>query len=388
MDFSFTAEEESFREEMRRFLKENPPDNFSLQSVSAGYGFGGYSRDFARAVGRAGLVSRFWPPEHGGKGDSLAKLLIRMEEFAYAEAPVAALMVAESVSRLIINYGSDFLKREFLPKIAAGEAAFWLAFSEPDAGSDLLSVQTRAEKSGDCYIINGQKAWSANAHAADYGYLLARTDPRVPRHKGLSMFILDKNLPGVSVRPLVNLEGTHYHTEVFLDDVRVHRDYLVGQENQGFRQMMGGLEHDRFWARFVKAPFCKRALEEIIEYVKDQGLAGDPHIRRRLAEIATDIEACRLLFYRTAWMLQQGMTPGYEGVMGKTFADELGQRLFTLGLQIVGVYPRPGEDPRWEPLRKKLVHNYQFSLGHTLAGGPSEIMRTTAAIRGLGLPQD
>ncbi|MFH1032511.1 MAG: acyl-CoA dehydrogenase family protein [Chloroflexota bacterium] len=393
MDFTFTPEEEAFREEIRAFLRQNPPQNFPVDGVDAGFGFGNWSSKFARAVADKGLISKFWPKENGGEGASFMELLIRMEEFAYAEAPLYSIMTGESVARLLIKHGNDFLKREFLPKIAKAEIFLWLAFSEPNAGSDLLAVETKAEKDGDYYVINGQKTWSANAHLADFGYLLVRTDSNVPRHKGLSMFILDKNAPGVTVRPLLNLEGYRYHNEVFMDNVRIHKDYLVGGENQGFYQMLGGLDHDRFWARFVKAPFCKKILEQIVDYVKETKDGGkplglNPHFRRRLAEMATETESCRLLFYRTAWMLQKGQSPTYEGVLAKAFADEMGQRFFGLGVQVLGLYPRPGEDPKWEALRKKLIHLYQFSLGVNLAGGTPEIMRNTAAIRGLRMPVD
>ncbi len=393
MDFRFTPEEEAWREEVRQFLRENPPESFPIELEDAGFGSGAVSKEFMRAVGSKGWISRFWPKEYGGEGRSMTELLIRKEEFAYAHAPAHALGMPETVARGIIRMGNDFLKKDILPKIAKGELSFSLGFSEPEAGSDLLALQTSAREDGDYYIINGQKIWNSNAWHSDYIYLLTRTDPNVPRHRGLSVFLVDRNLPGITLSPLKSLDGTLYHCQTFLDDVRVHKNFMLGEKNSGFYLMLAGLEYDRFWDRINKAPWCKKILEQIIEYAKetrygDVTLAKNPLLRHRLAEIAVEIEANRMVFYRAGWMLENELPISYEVAIGKVFADEMGQRLFSLGLQIMGLYPRLYEDAKWDSLRKKLIHWYHFGVGHTLAGGTSEIMRNTIATRGLGLPQN
>jgi alkylation response protein AidB-like acyl-CoA dehydrogenase len=167
MDFRFTLEEEAWREEVRQFLRETPPESFPIELEDAGFGSGAVSKEFMRVVGSKGWISRFWPKEYGGEGRSMTELLIRKEEFAYAHAPAHSLGMPETVARGIIRRGNDFLKKDILPKIAKGELSFSLGFSEPEAGSDLLALQTSAREDGDYYIINGQKIWNSNAWHSD-----------------------------------------------------------------------------------------------------------------------------------------------------------------------------------------------------------------------------
>lgn len=392
MEFKFSKEEEAFRQEIRDFLKKNPPDSFPKQQEDDAYGFGGWSNEFWRVMGSKGWISLLWPKEYGGSARPLMEFLILLDELAYAGAPTMAGFMALPEGRTIIEMGNDTLKKELLPKIAKGEITFWLALSEPGAGSDLLALETRAVEEGDYYVINGQKVWSSYAHLADYALLITRTDPNVPRHKGLSMFILDKKLPGVTVRPLISLAGNHVHNEIFMDNVRVPKTYLLGQKNQGFYQMLKTLEVDRFWGRFIKPPLCKGILEEIVQYANETSrdgaiLARDPAVRYKLAESAIEIEACRLLFYHAGWKMQKGLPLVYEASLPKILADEMGQRLFTKAMQIMGPYSQLGEATKWAPLRGKINRWYMFSTGHTLAGGSSEINRTTIATVGMGLPR-
>ncbi len=388
MDFSLGVVVDNFRQEVRMFLSENPPESFAIEAEDEAYGFGPWSSEFYQKMGQKGWISRSWPVEYGGDGRSLMEFLVMIEEFAYAGAPAFAMVMANSMARSIMERGNAFLKREFLPLIKYGQAKFWLALSEPDAGSDLLSMKTRAIKDSDYYIINGEKTWSSRAHLADFGFLICRTNPDVPPHKGLSTFILDKTLPGVTITGLNSLLGTRHHNTVTLDNVRVHKDYLLGEENKGFYHLLEGLEFDRFWGRFIKAPYCKAVTERIAEYINDNRVHVDRALEYKLAEIRVEIEASRLIFYRAAWMMQKNRALTYEGTLGKSMADEMGQRLFSLGLEIVGLQPRPNENPRWQKLRSELVNACLFSIGHTLAGGTSEIIRNTIATRGLGLPRE
>jgi len=342
-------------------------------------------------MGDKGWLSLTWPKEYGGKERPLMELLILLEEIAYAEEPGGLLLMSFSMAHTIMAFGNETLKK-MLPSIAKGETIFWLALSEPEAGSDVLNLKTQAVEKEDCYVINGQKVWSSHAHLSHYGFLLARTDTSVPRHKGLSMFILDKSLPGVTVRPLISLLGHNLHNEVFMDDVRVPKEYLIGQKNQGFYQLLMTLESDRFWGRFQKPPFCRKVLEQLVQYCQETRrdgitLAKDPVIRHKLAESAIEIEACRLLFYCAGWRMQNELPLTHEATMPKVMADEMGQRLFNKGMQIMGPYSQLGEGTKWAPLRGKMQRLYLLGPGHTLAGGSSEIMRNTAATIGLGLPR-
>ncbi len=393
MDFKFSVEAEAFRQEVRQFLKEEPPQSFPTQYPDDGFGRGGWSYEFSRRLGEKGWLTRHWPMEYGGKGRPMHERLILMEELAYARAPARANFFGDSMAHTIMELGTKHVKKELLPSIARGTVTFWLAMSEPNAGSDLLALETRAVEDGDFFVINGQKVWSAWAHLADYGFVFTRTDPNAPRHKGISMFILDKRLPGVTLRPLINLAGYVTHSEVFMDNVRISKEYLVGEKNRGFYQLLKGLEGDRFWGRFVKPAYCKGLLEELVKWVNEhpgpggKPLGKDAVIRNRLADCAVEIEVCRAMFWHTAWMMEKGMNPVYEASAAKVFADELGQRLFNVGMQVYGHYGLLTPADKLAPLNGLIQRSYLVSRGHTIAGGTSEIVRGTVATIGLGLPR-
>src|SRR6266446_243961 len=393
MNFDFTEAEQAFADEVRRFLRANPPETFPVDGMDAGYGSGSNSRAFLQALGAQGWISMGWPKTFGGREQPMFMKLVLMEELALAGAPFGPLAGCDQTAEGIIRYGSEHLRREVLPRIARGEATFWQGFSEPDAGSDLLALKTRARRDGDHYVVDGHKIWSSHAGIADYGLVLARTDPAAARHRGLSMLVTDNRLPGMDIRPIRSMTGKVYHYEVFLDAVRVPADYLLGRENEGFAQLLRGLDTDRFWGRFYKPPWMRRILGQLVEYanattVRGGPLARDPLIRRRLAEIATDIAALRLLFYRAGWMIERGMPVTAESPLAKVMADETGQKLLALGMEMLGVYGPLREGSRWAKLGGQIQHLYQTSLGQTIAGGTSEVLRTTIATRGLGLPAD
>lgn len=392
MDFRFTVEEEAVRQQVRQYLKKHPPASFTIDHDDEGYGYGPWSNDFARAMGQQGWISMTWPKEDGGNGRPLMELLVVLEELAYAQAPTSALFLTLPLGMTIAEYGNEELKKEFLPGIASGDNTSWMGLSEPQAGSDLLALETRAVEDGDSYIINGQKVWSTGASLARYCYLLARTDPSLPRHRGLSMFIVDKNLPGVSVRPTMSLAGIEVHNECFFDNVRVPKHMMVGEKNQGFVLMLKTLEVDRFWGRFIKPPFCKSVLEMLVSYAKETRrdgklLAKNPLVRHKLAESAVEIEACRMLFYHAGWRMSEGRALSYEATMGKMLADDVGIRLFNKGMQIMGPFAVVGEKSEWAPFRAQLQKWYLLSTGHGLAGGSPEVLRGTLATIGLGLPR-
>jgi hypothetical protein len=393
MELGFTAEELGFAEEVRRFLREHPVGSFPHDGMDAGYGSGAHSRTFMQTLGRQGWISMTWPPELGGGGRSMAYKLILLEELAAGGAPFGPLAGSDQTAESIIRYGSPRLKREILPRIARGEATFWQGFSEPGAGSDLLALKTEARRDGEAWVIHGHKIWSSHAGIATHGLVLARTDPSARRARGLSMFVVDNTTPGLDIRPIRSMTGEIYHYEVFLDAVRVPADLLLGKEGEGFVQLLKGLDTDRFWGRFYKAPALKRILGELVEYAntttrRGEPLARDPVIRRRLASVAADIEVLRLLFYRTGWMIERSMPISAESALAKVMADETGQRLAALGMEILGLYGPLTPGSRWAKLGGAIQHAYQTSLGHTIAGGTSEILRSTIATRGLGLPSE
>ncbi|HTY76807.1 MAG TPA: acyl-CoA dehydrogenase family protein [Candidatus Bathyarchaeia archaeon] len=393
MDFQFSPDEQAFAEEVRGFLRAHPPEGFAIDGMDAGYGSGAHSRDFLRALADRGWLTMSWPRSFGGQERSLMYTLVLFEELAAVGAPFGPLAGCNQTAEGIIRYGSETLRREVLPRIGRGEVTFWQGFSEPEAGSDLLSLRTEAVRRGDEYVIRGHKIWSSHAGIADYGLVLARTDPSARRHKGLSMFVVDNATAGMDIRPITSLTGEVYHYEVFLDDVRVPAGYLLGQEGEGFTQLLRGLDTDRFWGRFYKAPMLRRVLGELVQYANVTSrngvlLALDRGLRRRLATLATDVQAARLLFYRIAWMIREGRPTPYETALVKVMADETGQAVAALGMEMLGLHGPLTGDSRWARLRGAIQHLYQTSLGQTIAGGTSEVLRSTVATRGLGLPTE
>jgi len=395
MDFSFTKEEEAVREEVRKFLKENPPEKFELQMEDDGFGFGSWSDDFTQLLGKRGWLSRSWPKKYGGQGRPLMERLVFTEEMAYQRAPMAANFLSDLMSHAIMEYGNPDLQAEILPKMANGTFTAWLGLSEPEVGSDLTALKTSAIKDGDYYVINGQKLWSAYAHNAKYSFLLARTDPNVIPRRGLSMFVLDKSLSGVEVSGLTTLAHTHMHNIIYLDNVRIHKRYLLGEENRGFYQMVAGLDAERYWGRFVKAPWARRLLEDLVEYAKETRLDGrvlaeDPVICNKFARCAVEIEACRLMHYELGWKMQEGLDLGAGVTAAKIYADEMGRRFLNFAMELLGPFGQLDPRAKWQPLRNMVAmagRLYLLALGHTLAAGTVEILRDDIAYRGLGLPR-
>jgi alkylation response protein AidB-like acyl-CoA dehydrogenase len=387
MDFGLSGPEQAFADEVRAFLQAHPPETFLEDGTDAGYGSGAHSHAFTRALGERGWLSMGWPREHGGQARPMSYLLVLLEELAAAGAPFGPLSGCLQVSDSIIRNGSETLQREILPRVARGEATFWQGYSEPGAGSDLLALTTRARLDGDHWVLDGRKIWSSHAGIAPYGTVLARTDPGSTRHRGLTMLMVDNRLPGMDVRPIRSLTGRVYHYEIFMDGVRVPRDWVLGKPGEGFSQLLKGLDTDRFWGRFYKAPFLRRILGLLVEYV-NTALPGDAVARRRLAHAATEIAALRALFHRAAWLIERGLPATGEVSAAKIMADELGQRVLSMGMELLGPYGVLRAGSRWARLRGEIEHQYQTSWGHTLAGGTSEIQRTTIAVRALGLPAE
>jgi len=390
MNFDFTAAEQAFAEEVRQFVRANPPDTFPIDGMDAGYGSGANSRAFMRALGAQGWLSMCWPKTFGGREQPMFMKLVLMEELALAGAPFGPLAGVWQTADAIIEIGTECLRREILPAIARGEAAFWQGYSEPDAGSDLLALKTEARRDGDHWVIRGHKIWSSHAGIATHGLVFARTSREARRSRGFSMFVVANGTQGMDIRPIRSMTGEVYHHEVFLDDVRVSADLMLGAPGEGFQALLNGLDADRFWGRFYKAPALTRVLRQLVDYANTTvgggaPLAHDPFVRRRLAAMAADIAALRLIFYRAGCLIRDGAPLSYETAMAKVYADETGQKLARLGMDLLGLWGPLREGSRWAKLGGHISHLYQTTLGHTIAGGTAEILRTTVAVRGLGL---
>jgi alkylation response protein AidB-like acyl-CoA dehydrogenase len=392
MEFTFTTEEQAFADEVRGFLRTHPPAEFPVDGVDAGYGSGANSKAFMRALAAQGWINMCWPVDHGGRAKPMFFKLVLLEELARAAAPFGPLGGVWQTADAIIEYGSEYLRAEVLPAIARGDASFWQGYSEPDAGSDLLALKTEARRDGDHYLIRGHKIWSSHAGIATHGLVFARTSREARKSRGFSMFVVPNGTPGMDIRPITSLTGDVYHYEVFLDEVCVPEGARLGPEGEGFVALLNGLDSDRFWGRFYKAPALARVLTRLVEYANTTHadgvpLARDAGLRRRLAAMATELAALRWLFYRAACLIRDGAPITYETAVAKVLADETGQKLARLGMDMLGLWGplRPGS--REAKLDGEIAHAYLTSLGHTIAGGTAEILRTTVATRGLGLPR-
>ena len=388
MNFDFTAAEQTFADEVRRFLRATSPETFPVDGMDAGYGSGSNSRAFMKALGAQGWISMCWPKAFGGREQPMFMKLVLMEELALAGAPFGPLAGVWQTADAIIEFGTERLRGEVLPAIARGEATFWQGYSEPDAGSDLLALKTEARRDGDDYVIRGHKIWSSHAGIATHGLVFARTSREARRSRGFSMFVVANGTPGMDIRPIRSLTGEVYHHEVFLDDVRVSADLMLGPEGDGFQALLNGLDADRFWGRFYKAPALERVLRRLVEHANTTGASRDPALRRRLAAMAAEIAALRLLFFRAACLLRDGAPISYETAVAKVYADETGQKLARLGMDLLGPWAPLRAGSREVRLDGEISHAYLTSLGHTIAGGTAEVLRTTVAVRGLGLPAE
>jgi len=389
MDFEFTEEQKSFRKQIQDFIKTELEEGSFQPKQNACVD--GFSQEFSRKMSKKGWIGLTWPKEYGGKGRGYMDRLILLEEMLKAQAPIAFHFVAErQVGLALIHFGSDELKKEFLPKIISGEISFCLLFSEPDAGSDLVSVRTTAADAGDYYVVNGQKVWTTMGHRADFGWLLAQTnpDPSLQKHITLSEFILDMRAPGVTVQPLINMAGVHSFNEVFLEDVKIPKKYLVGQKDGGFNQIMEQVVYERAGIERLMQNYTVR--EHLVEYVKTTKRGGkylweDPIVRNSLATLEIEFNIGRLLCYNVAWNIDQGKVPNYEASICKVFCTQYEKKLSDVATQVMGFYGQLLPGSKWAPHGGVAAESYVWSPSYTLQGGSVEILKNIIALRGLKL---
>jgi alkylation response protein AidB-like acyl-CoA dehydrogenase len=391
MDFRFTTEEEAFRAEVKEFLKaELKPgwdEDFDTETELGVEAQGDFARGFNRKLVQRGWLAPAWPKQYGGMEASVMQQVIYNEEMAYAGAPVGFNMGVAWVGPSLMLYGSDEQKSEFIPKITNLEHTWCTLYSEPGAGSDLAAIETRAVRDGDDFVINGQKIWTTGAHRSNWGWLAARTDPDVPKHKGISMFLVPMDAPGVTIRPLVNMAGNHGFNEVFFEDVRIPSTYLVGQENMGWYMLAVALDFER--SSIAGSARIRRALGELVKFATEnrQFIENKPQIKSRLADIAIEVEIAAALSYRVASLQAGGKAPNYEATIAKLYSTEMSQRFASTGIELLGMYGPLHPRSKYAKLRGGMERGYQLAVSATIAGGTSEVMKTIGAIRGLGLPR-
>ncbi len=390
MEFQFTKEQETFRGEVQTFID----DNWSPPPVTARPGdpdTNAASALFQKSLAKKGWLTMAWPKEYGGLGASHMQQLIFREETSYRGAPGGGGQGISMVGPCLMVHGTEEQKKEHLPKIAGAEVSWAQGFSEPGSGSDLASLQTRAIRDGDDFVINGQKIWTSGAHDSDWIHILTRTDPDAPKHRGISYFLLDMRTPGITVRPLVNMLGDHEFNEVFFEDVRVPAANMMGDENRGWYVGATLLDFERSGVGW--SANGRRQVEQLTQYARDTSgpdgkLIDSPGVRAALADRRIEVEISRLLSYRVVWMQSQDEIPNYEASMSKAYGSELSQRIALFGMGMLGLSSQLVEesDPH-APLKGEFGRAYMRTVPATIAAGTSEIQRNIIATRGLGLPR-
>ena len=340
-----------------------------------------------------GWIAPAWPKEYGGADLSIMQQFILSEEFAEARANRPGGMGISMAGPTIVVHGSEEQKAEYLPKILDGTTQWCQGFSEPGAGSDLASLQTRAVKDGDDFVINGSKIWTTGAQFANMMFMMARTDPEAPKHRGITYFVLDMKTPGITVQPLVQMTGGAGFNQVFFDNVRVPAKNVVGEVNRGWYVGTTTLDYER--SGIGSAVGTRQNVERMIKWAKDNVANGfsmlerNPLVRLELTDRLVEANVAKMLSYRVVHMQNVGMIPNHEASMAKLFSSELGQRISRTGIKMIGLYGISWDrQSEHSPNRGQYSIGYVASVSGTIAGGTSEIQRNVIAQRGFGLPRD
>ncbi|OBK68578.1 acyl-CoA dehydrogenase [Mycobacterium colombiense] len=394
MTIGMGSDLDGFRREVREFIDTYAPRTPPRAGVRSAENEAEVTvlREWIARLYDAGYAGIDWPTEYGGQSDrSQVHAIIVGEELARAQVPTVQ-SGGVLASHALIHYGTEEQRRRYLPAIRAGRDLWCQLFSEPGAGSDLASLRTRATPDGDGFSINGQKVWTTDGHWANFGYLLARTDPDAPKHKGISAFILDMSTAGITVRPLRELTGTSDFNEVFFDDVKVRPDAMIGAPGQGWEIANVTLAHERTNVGSVVVRL-RLAVDALIALAGSVVVDGHPaidsdRVRDRIGEFAAEVEALSALTSASITRWSRGAERPHDAAMGKLMFSELNLRIaeFAVELQgesgvLVDADTNAVEHGRWQD-------EWLYARAYTIAGGSSEIMRTLIAERGLGLPRD
>jgi len=393
MDLRLSAAEESFRAEVSDWLDANLPPDFDPDRFEFGMTADerwDWQLAWHRRLHAGGWVGLHWPREYGGRGATLMEQVIFADELAKRRLPAGAnLLGILLVGPTLMQWGTEAQKKRFLPKILSAEEIWCQGYSEPGSGSDLASLQTRAVRDGDAFVVNGQKVWTSGAHRADWCILLARTDPEAPKHRGISYLLVDMRSPGITVRPLVQMTGSAGFNEVFFEDVRVPRANLVGEEHRGWEVAITTLMFER--AGLGTDLRFEGALESLVAAARHARRAGrpaieDPGVREQLAQFAIEATALRYSGYRQLTRRLKGQPPGPEGSMAKLVGSELNLRMAQYAVALLGPAAQIDTNEAGEPPGHWLAREL-MARAHTIAGGTSEIQRNILAERVLGLPR-
>jgi alkylation response protein AidB-like acyl-CoA dehydrogenase len=394
MDFNYSAEDEAFRLEFRTWLDANAPRE-GMQSLA-----GGFEQDEAdwqrklgwyRRLAAGGWTCVDWPREFGGRGLGILKSVIYHEELQRVNAALPFIGSGPAlVGPTLMQWGTEEQKRRFVPNIISGAEVWCQGYSEPNSGSDLASLQTRAVEDGDYYVINGQKIWTSQAQYADWAFVLCRTDPTAPKHRGISYILVDMKTPGITVRPLVQMSGTSGFNEVFFDDVRTPKKLLVGEKNNGWQVAIATLMFERGVSGGGQPLVA--VIDELVSLAQRIQREGRPawedaSVRDRIAEFKCEAEALRYTNLRQLTRRLKGLPPGAEGSIMKLCATELNMRIELFAMELLGPWsqlefksPHAIDDGRWS-------YRMLSARGGTIAAGTNQIQHNIIGERVLGLPK-
>ncbi len=394
MDLSYSKEDEAFRKDVRAWMKKNVPKKDTSFSNLPPHDPERIERlkEWQRTLYEAGYVAMGWPQEYGGQGDTdVMRQTIVNEELVLARAP--GLIGASGLTMLgptLLQCGTEEQKRRYLPKVLTGEEIWCQGYSEPGSGSDLASLHTRAELVGDEFIVNGQKVWTSGAQFSDWMFCLVRTDPDAPKHRGISYILIDMKTPGITVRPLVQMTGDAGFNEVFFEDVRVPRENLVDELNQGWMVANATLFHER--NMLGSTTRTQLMMQNLIRLARTHQRYGkpaveDPIMRQKLSDLLTRVEAMKYHSLRQLTDVIKGRKPGVGAMVNKLVGTELNHDICALALEIMNSYA---------PLKRGASHvidngmwqyEFMFTLGLIIGGGTSQIQKNIISERGLGMPK-
>ena len=407
MDWTDTTDQAAFRDDVRDLIGQMPERYREMAKHDWPGSYTQWARDrisddpaakedaaqWLGAFADRGWVAPHWPREYGGGGLSPMEQFILNQEIADSNAPGAGSNVGIGMlGPALIVHGTEEQKRRFLPPILAGEVVWAQGFSEPGAGSDLASLQTRAVRDGDEYVINGQKIWTTHGHYADWVLLLTRTDPEAPKHRGISFLLVDKYSPGVTVRPIIDMGWGHEVNETFFEDVRIPADQIVGEENRGWYVAMTLLDNER--SNIAGAVRMERTIRQLIEYVgsaegeRKSRVRDLESVRQRIAQHFVEAGVMFNFSLRIITIQAQGQVPNYEASVSKLFGSEVSRELDNDGVKVFGLYGNlwDAADPH-APFEARFTRGWVRGVPGTIAGGSSEVQRNVIATRGLGLPR-
>jgi alkylation response protein AidB-like acyl-CoA dehydrogenase len=390
VDFRWSAEDEAFREEVRSWLKEH------LVGEYAALGSGGGPADetgwdvrleWEKQLGEAGWIGLGWPKEYGGRGASITQQLIFNEEYAKANAPARVSFFGEGLlGPTLIAFGTEEQKQRFLPGILKCKELWCQGFSEPDAGSDLANVKTRAILDGDEWVVNGQKVWTTLAHHSDWIFAVCRTDPEAPKHKGLSFILLPMDQPGIDVKPLKQLTGSAEFNEVFFTDARTSADLVVGNINEGWKVAMGTLGFERGTAFLAQQLHFQHECEQVIDYAKKQGLSDDPIVRQKLADAWIGVQIMKYNGFRSITKMLATGSPPPEASISKLYWSHWHRHLGELEMELMGPWSEVLAGPNYE--LEEFQSSFLLSRAETIYTGSTEIQKNIIGERVLGLPRE